>query len=34
MLEVLNIVWEIVFGIGMLINMDVYSVICVCVISF
>lgn len=34
MLEVLNIVWEIVLGIGMSVYIDVYSVSCVCVISF
>lgn len=34
MFEVFNIVCEIVFGMGMNVYIDVYSVICVCVISF
>lgn len=34
MFEVFNIVCEIVFGMGMNVYIDVYSVSCVCVISF
>lgn len=34
MLEVLNIVCEIVLGMGMFVFVDVYFVLCVCVISF